>query len=68
MLLDAAFIRIWHWQNGSVPTDVTAGQPDPARWGLPTADFDSAHGGCEIEKHFKNQTIVRVHALTSDPH
>ncbi|KAH8883551.1 hypothetical protein GQ53DRAFT_786731 [Thozetella sp. PMI_491] len=58
LLLESSFIRVWHWQNGSVPSDVQSGRPDPSKWNVPTADFDSANGGCEVAQHFRNQTIV----------
>lgn len=58
MLLDQESIRIWHWQNGTVPVDVHGGQPDPSSWGLSMVNFDRASGGCDISRHFSNQTIV----------
>ncbi|KAI9640101.1 hypothetical protein NHQ30_011503 [Ciborinia camelliae] len=51
------FIRVWFFPRNKIPADVTAGKPDPTKWGLPTANFDSANGGCNIDANFPAQTV-----------
>ncbi|MCJ1315309.1 hypothetical protein MMC15_000626 [Xylographa vitiligo] len=53
-LWNASVIQIWYWERGHVPADVTAGAPDPARWGSPAADFS----GCLFDTYFKNMNII----------
>lgn len=42
-------IRVWFFPRNSIPSSVTSGQPDPATFGLPDANFE---GNCNIDKHF----------------
>lgn len=53
-------ISIWFFPRGSIPSDIGAGNPDPANWGEPQANFQ---GGCDIDSHFTNQQIVRSYPL-----
>lgn len=48
-------IKIWFFPRGTIPADITHGDPDPVTWGQPAADF---HGGCDIDAHFRDQHIV----------
>ena len=48
-------ISIWFFPRGSVPSDVSSGNPDPTGWGEAIAIFS---GDCDIDSHFKNQQIV----------
>ncbi|KAA6410314.1 MAG: putative endo-1,3(4)-beta-glucanase [Lasallia pustulata] len=49
------FIRIWFFAAGSVPSDITAGTPDPSLWGRPQANLQ---GSCNIDTHFANHSII----------
>ncbi|PSR94022.1 concanavalin A-like lectin/glucanase domain-containing protein [Coniella lustricola] len=49
-------IRVWQFARGSVPSDIDEGAPDPSGWGTATADFPDT--GCDIDTHFKNQSII----------
>lgn len=52
----SAGIRVWNFLRDSVPADITNNAPDPSTWGEATADFPNT--GCDIDSHFKNQTII----------
>jgi len=52
------FIKIFFFPRNSIPEDITAGKPDPTKWGLPTANFDTRYGHCDIDASFPPQTIV----------
>lgn len=54
--LRSAGIRMWQWVRGEVPTDISAGNPDPSAWGEASADFPNTN--CNIENHFRNQSII----------
>lgn len=60
----SSFIRVWFFARAKIPADITAGTPDPSKWGLPTANFDSANGACNIDANFPAQTVVSF-ALSS---
>ena len=47
-------IKIWQWNKGKVPADVTAGAPKPTGWGVPAASF----AGCAFDSYFKQMNIV----------
>lgn len=44
----------------AIPADILAGKPNPGKWGLPTANFDTRHGHCDLEQSFQPQTIVSI--------
>ncbi|KAL3439098.1 concanavalin A-like lectin/glucanase domain-containing protein [Aspergillus tetrazonus] len=48
-------ISIWFFPRSSIPSDITAGNPDPSTWGTPAARFA---GNCDIESHFTNMQII----------
>jgi len=48
-------ISIYFFSRSSIPSDITAGAPNPANWGLPMAQFA---GSCDIASSFKNHSIV----------
>lgn len=56
MELRSAGIRMWQFTRSNVPADIAAGSPDPSTWSEATADFPSTH--CDIDTHFKNQSII----------
>ncbi|KAH6712267.1 glycoside hydrolase family 16 protein [Leptodontidium sp. MPI-SDFR-AT-0119] len=51
------FIKIFFFPRGSIPADIIAGKPNPGKWGLPNANFDSRHGHCDVDESFQAQTI-----------
>lgn len=56
MELRSEGIRIWQFGRSSIPSDITAGTPDPSIWSEATADFPNTD--CDIGSHFKNQSII----------
>ncbi|KAJ5106257.1 hypothetical protein N7456_002932 [Penicillium angulare] len=48
-------INIYFFPSSSIPSDITAGTPDPTTWGTPSASFA---GSCDISSHFSNLQIV----------
>lgn len=57
-------IRVWQFARGSIPDDISNNSPDPSTWGTATADFPDT--GCDIDTHFKNQSIIINIALCGD--
>ena len=49
------FINVWFFERGTVPSDITSGQPNPGLWGVPMASFE---GSCDIDEHFSCSNIV----------
>jgi len=49
------YIRIFFFPRSKIPRDITMGQPNPAKWGKPSANF---YGGCDIPSHFVNHNII----------
>lgn len=56
MELRSAGIRIWQFGRGAIPSDISSGSPDPSTWSEAAADFPNTD--CDIDSHFKNQSIV----------
>ena len=50
----SSYIKIWYFQKGQVPADITNGNPNPSGWGQPAANF----GGCNFDQYFQNMNIV----------
>lgn len=50
-------IKIWFFPRSAIPADITAGTPDPTGWGIPTANFESQYGDCDIANIFPAQSI-----------
>lgn len=48
-------INIWWFPRGTTPSDLQAGNPNPASWGEPTAQYE---GGCNIPSYFEDLQIV----------
>ena len=48
-------VKVWFFQCGSVPADITSGNPKPAGWGEPMALFQ---GDCDFPQKIKEQQIV----------
>ncbi|RVX69220.1 hypothetical protein B0A52_07196 [Exophiala mesophila] len=51
----SSHISIWFFPRGGIPSDISAGNPDPSGWGQPAGSFT---GGCEIDNFFSNNQIV----------
>ena len=54
-------IRTWFFPRSQIPSDVPTSTsnstvPDPSTWGEALADFPNTN--CDIDSHFKNQSIV----------
>lgn len=60
----SAGIRMWQFARGSIPSDITGGSPDPSTWGTALADFPET--GCDIDSHFRNQSIIMNIDLCGD--
>lgn len=48
-------INIWWFPRGTTPADLTAGNPNPASWIEPVAQYQ---GGCNIPSYFADLQIV----------
>ncbi|KAF2009367.1 glycoside hydrolase family 16 protein [Aaosphaeria arxii CBS 175.79] len=57
-------IRTWVFARDEIPSDLTAGNPDPSQWSKPLADFPNLE--CNIRSHFGNQSIIANIALCGD--
>lgn len=70
-------IRAWMFRRENVPSDVPTLEkqssqslspssmvPDPSSWGTPLADFPNLE--CDIEKHFRNMSIIINISLCGD--
>lgn len=51
-------IKVWSWLPSAVPSDITAGTPDPSSsaWGNPTLLVEQTN--CDLSKSFANQQLV----------
>ena len=58
----SSVIQIWFFPNGTTPSDLEAGNPNPASWQKPVAQFQ---GSCDISSHFQDMKIVRLSPLLS---
>lgn len=56
MELRDAGIRVWFFDRSEIPSDITAGTPNPYTWSEAAADFPSTH--CDIGTHFSNMSII----------
>ncbi|KAL9002584.1 MAG: hypothetical protein Q9188_004495 [Gyalolechia gomerana] len=56
-------ISIFYFPRSNIPSDITMGNPDPGKWGMPVAKFA---GGCNIDRHFQNLNIIFNTAFCGD--
>lgn len=56
--VESSAIKIWWWSRKNIPKDITAGSPNPDRWGRPASQFLRSSAGCNVGKYFKGLTIV----------
>lgn len=58
----STYIRVYFFPRNAIPKDITAGNPDPSGWGLPTANYDNRSGfDCDIDGNYVAQKIVSLH-------
>ncbi|QIW96726.1 hypothetical protein AMS68_002244 [Peltaster fructicola] len=50
----ASNITMWYFGRKSIPSDITAGSPDPSKWGTPVALFT----GCQFSNYINGQRLV----------
>lgn len=49
-------INVFFFPRSSIPQDILEGNPNPANWGKPKANFRAS--ACDMERHFKEHKIV----------
>ena len=57
--IDTNALKIYWWPRNKIPADITAGKPDPSKWGTPAAQFLGG-SNCNVAKYFKGETIVSI--------
>ena len=55
-LLATNGITVYFFPRSSIPSDITAGAPQPSGWGTPLAFFPSTN--CDIPSHFNSHNLV----------
>ncbi|KAF4997042.1 hypothetical protein FDECE_12220 [Fusarium decemcellulare] len=55
--LDTNSVKIYWWSRKNIPRDITAGKPDPSKWGKPASQFIGGRN-CNVSRYFKGQTII----------
>ena len=58
-------ISVWFWPRGSIPDDISNGNPDPTTWGAPNALFPN-NDSCNTAAHFYDHSIVIDTTLCGD--
>jgi hypothetical protein len=56
MQLEADGIKIWHFKEGQVPSDIASGKPNPANWKNPSMDISPDN--CDISDAFAKFKVV----------
>lgn len=63
-LIDDSGISIYRFSRNAIPSDITAQQPDPTSWGVPTAFWSSST--CDVGSHFNQLAITFDTTLCGD--
>ncbi|KIJ22234.1 glycoside hydrolase family 16 protein [Paxillus involutus ATCC 200175] len=58
-------IKVWFFQRGSIPADITAGAPQPQNWTTPMA-FWANSGACDISAMFVDHSTIFDTTLCGD--
>ncbi|KAH0838482.1 glycoside hydrolase family 16 protein [Lanmaoa asiatica] len=58
-------IKVWYFQRGSIPNDITAGAPQPQNWPTPMA-FWANSNLCNISNMFKDHSAIFDTTLCGD--
>ncbi|KAF9229529.1 glycoside hydrolase family 16 protein [Gyrodon lividus] len=58
-------IKVWFFQRGSIPADITAGAPQPQNWTTPMA-FWSNSSACNISTMFQDHSAIFDTTLCGD--
>ncbi|GAA6018556.1 hypothetical protein JCM11491_006444 [Sporobolomyces phaffii] len=53
---DETGVSVWSFLRDEIPDDITAGKPDPTKWGTPKARWDAT--SCDMAKFFGPQSLV----------
>ncbi|GAB7341941.1 hypothetical protein MBLNU457_g0244t2 [Dothideomycetes sp. NU457] len=56
-------ISVYFFQRGSIPSDISSGNPNPAGWGEPIAQFQ---GACDIPNFFTDNQLVFDNTFCGD--
>ena len=62
---DSQGIMVWFFPRGSVPSDITNGNPDPSSWGQPVANFPN-NDSCDTSARFHDHNLVIDTTLCGD--
>lgn len=57
-------IKSYFWKRSQVPADVTAGTPDPSKWGTPQGSWPAAN--CDPNTFFFNHVSVFTNTICGD--
>ena len=57
------YIRVWFFPRGAIPSDITNKAPNPASWGLPSANLQ---GSCVIDQHFQGHKLILNNAFCGE--
>ena len=52
----AKSIKVWWWARNKIPSDISAGTPNPRGWQVPVASFSGKD--CDFDKLFSDHEIV----------
>jgi hypothetical protein len=56
MQLESDVIKIWHFKEGQVPSDIRSANPDPSKWANPTVHLTPK--SCDFKKAFSKMYNV----------
>ncbi|KAL4068247.1 glycoside hydrolase family 16 protein [Scleroderma yunnanense] len=64
MLWQDSGIQVYFFPRGSIPSDITAGAPQPNNWPTPMASWPSTD--CNMASHFYNHSVIFDTTLCGD--